>query len=80
MPSPALMTDADTQPAKRFGAPDELCRITIASTPIASIVCAVSFRLSPFSTADPDTLKFTTSAERRFAASSNDVRVRVDDS
>ena len=73
-------TDVTAELDRRFGAPDELWRITIASTPMASIVCAVSFKLSPFSTAEPETLKFTTSAESRFAASSKLDDVRVDDS
>jgi hypothetical protein len=43
-------------------------------------VSAVSFSDSPFETLDPFAVKFTTSAERRLAASSKDVRVRVESS
>ena len=40
----------------------------------------MSFSDSPFSTDEPDDLSVSVSAERRFAASSNDELVRVDDS
>jgi hypothetical protein len=60
------------------GAPDEEWRITIASAPIASRVRAVSLRLSPFVTEDPPVEKLITSAESRLAASSNEIRVRVE--
>ena len=52
----------------------------IVSTCIASMFLAVSRRLSPFDVLDPDEEKLMRSADRRLAASSNDVRVRVDDS
>ena len=41
-PSPALITEHFTDRASRCGAPDDLCRMIITSTPIASIVRAVS--------------------------------------
>ena len=60
------------------GEPLEECRITIASAPIACSVRAVSFRLSPFETLDPPALKLITSADSRLAASSKQIRVRVE--
>ena len=59
-------------------APEDECRITMASAPIACRVSAVSFRDSPFATLDPLVEKLMTSAERRFAASSKEIRVRVE--
>jgi hypothetical protein len=50
----------------------------MASAPIAWSVSAVSLRLSPFETDDPEVVKLMTSAERRFAAISNEIRVRVE--
>ncbi len=64
----------------RFGAPALPWRTTIASMPIASIVCTVSRRLSPFVTDDDPTVKVIVSADRRFAAVSNESRVRVESS
>ena len=48
--------------------------------PIASMVCTVSRRLSPFFTDDCETLKVMTSQERRLAAVSKLSRVRVESS
>ena len=79
-PSPALITDASTQLATRCGAPEDECRTTIASTPMASIVRAVSRRDSPLFTEDELTLKLIVSADSRFAAVSNESRVRVESS
>ena len=45
---------------------------------IASRFIAVSSNVSPLLTLDEATLIFTASADKRLAASSNDVRVRVD--
>ena len=39
---------------------------------------AVSFRLSPLATLEPLALKLITSADSRFAASSNEIRVLVE--
>ncbi len=79
-PSPALTTLADVQPATRCGAPAAACRTTIASMPMASIVCTVSSRLSPFFTDDVPTENVIVSAPSRLAAVSNDRRVRVESS
>ena len=54
------------------------CRMTTASAPMACSVSAVSFSDSPFDTLEPLVEKLMTSAERRFAASSNEMRVRVE--
>ncbi len=48
--------------------------------PIASIVCTVSRRLSPFCTDELPTEKLMTSHDRRFAAVSKEMRVRVESS
>ncbi len=48
--------------------------------PIASIVLTVSSRLSPFFTDDDPTVNDMVSAESRFAAVSNERRVRVESS
>jgi hypothetical protein len=79
-PSPALTTLADTQSAIWRGTPDELCRTTMASTPMASMVSTVSRSDSPLRTDDELTEKLSVSADRRLAASSNDSRVRVESS
>ena len=50
----------------------------MASAPIACSVSAVSFRLSPLETEEPLVEKLMTSADRRLAASSNEIRVRVE--
>ncbi len=76
------MTAASIQPelARRYGAPEAPCRMTTASTPMASRVCAVSFRDSPLDTEDPLAEKLMTSADRRFSAASKEMRVRVESS
>ena len=40
--------------------------------------CAVSLSVSPFETEEPDVEKLMVSAERRFSASSKEMRVRVE--
>jgi hypothetical protein len=45
---------------------------------MASRVSAVSLRLSPFATDEPPDEKLITSAERRFAAISKEILVRVE--
>lgn len=82
MPSPALTTAASNQPAfaSRCGAPEAWCRHTTASAPIACSVRAVSLRDSPLETLEPLAEKLITSAESRFAAVSNEIRVRVESS
>ena len=62
------------------GAPAAGWRITSASMPIASMVCTVSRRLSPFCTELLPTEKLMTSQDRRLAAVSNEMRVRVESS
>ena len=57
-----------------------LCRTTNAATPIALTVSMVSFKLSPLFTLDVDTLKVIVSADRRLAAVSKLIRVRVESS
>ena len=80
VPSPALITLPSTQFASRCGAPAAGWRMTTASAPIACRVSAVSLRLSPLETLEPFTVKLITSAERRFAAASKEIRVRVESS
>ena len=82
VPSPALTTLECTQPewASRCGAPEAPCRTTTASAPIASSVSAVSLSDSPLDSDDPLAEKLMTSAESRFAAASNEIRVRVESS
>ena len=79
-PSPALMMEASIQPAMRWGTPDDLCRTTMASMPIASTVRTVSSSDSPFRREDEPAENVMVSAERRLAAVSNDSRVRVESS
>ena len=74
------MTDASIQSTTRWGAPAAGWRTTIASMPMAAMVCTVSRRLSPFFTDDCATLKVMTSQERRLAAVSKLRRVRVESS
>jgi hypothetical protein len=80
VPSPALTTLPRTQLARRCGAPEAPCLITTPSAPMASRVIAVSFRLSPLDTLDPLAEKLITSADRRLAAASNEIRVLVESS
>ena len=59
MPSPALMMLARQMRASWCAAPDEAWRITIMSGDIASRLRAVSSRVSPFTTLDPETVNNT---------------------
>jgi hypothetical protein len=59
-------------------APEWWWRMTTTSGCIASSVSTVSLSDSPLLTLELDAVMFTTSAERRLPASSNDVRVRVE--
>ena len=52
----------------------------MASMPIDSMVRTVSSRLSPFFIDDDPAVKVMVSAPKRFAAVSNDNRVRVESS
>src|SRR5882757_5719470 len=45
---------------------------------MARMLLTVSISVSPLLTDDDDAAKFTTSADKRFSASSNDKRVRVE--
>ena len=78
MPSPALTTLAVVQPATSCAAPTYGVRMTIRSGRYADIVWTVSLSDSPLSTDEPDAAKLITSADSDFAASSNELRVRVD--
>ena len=80
MPSPALITGTGTCRANNSGAPDDGCRITIASAPSEVTVYPVSISDSPFSMLDADAEISAVVAPRDFAANSNETRVRVDDS
>ncbi len=79
-PSPALMTEHFTLRARRWGAPEDLWRMMMASTPMASMLRAVSRRVSPLETEEVETEKSRTSAESRWAASEKEVLVRVESS
>lgn len=79
-PSPALTIGALHIRARWWGAPAIECRITMQSGDIASRFRAVSSSVSPFVTLDVEILTLTASADKRLAAISNDVRVRVEGS
>jgi hypothetical protein len=79
-PSPALRMTLSVRRARKWGAPGELWRSTTTSTFIASTLRAVSLRLSPFVTDEPDFERLTVSAERRPAARPNESFVRVEGS
>ncbi len=79
-PSPALITDASVHWVTCTGTPADECRTTMASTPMAEMVCTVSRSDSPFLTDEDDTEKFIVSADSRRAAASNESRVRVESS
>src|SRR5262249_17709109 len=60
------------------GAPEAECRMMTQSAAIASNVLAVSIKVSPLDTLLVDEEMFTTSADNRLPAISNEVRVRVE--
>ncbi len=64
--------------ARKCGAPEAECRITMASGRMAASVFSVSTSDSPLETLDPDAVIETASAPRRLAAISKLVRVRVE--
>src|SRR5205085_890152 len=64
--------------ARNCAAPDAPCRMTTMSMRIASRFRAVSTSVSPFCTLEPVDATFTVSADNRFSANSNEIRVRVD--
>ena len=74
------MTAEVPQRATCTGTPAEPWRTTMASTPMASMVCTVSRSDSPFFTDEVPTLKVMVSADRRLAAVSKLRRVRVESS
>src|SRR5213076_783803 len=77
---PAFTIAAWHTRAKCCGAPADEWRMTMQSGAIASRLRAVSSSVSPLETLEVETLMLTVSADRRLAAISNDVRVRVDGS
>src|SRR6266852_4977399 len=79
-PSPALTIAALDARARCCGAPADEWRMTMQSGAIASRFRAVSNSVSPFETLEVETLILTASADKRLAAISNEVRVRVDGS
>src|SRR5882672_5192341 len=81
-PSPALITCTcgATWLAMRCAAPLEGCRTTNMSACIADRLSTVSSSVSPLDDEDTAMFRLITSAERRLAAISNVVRVRVDGS
>ena len=80
LPSPPLTTQARTWRSMTRGAPSWQLRTTTRSASIASSVAAVSASDSPFFVDELDAEKLMASADRRFAAISKLVRVRVDGS
>src|SRR5438874_6704053 len=72
------MIEALVSLASVWGAPEAKCRMTTQSAAIASSVFAVSISVSPLETLLVDEEMFTTSADKRFPAISNEVRVRVE--
>src|SRR5687767_1776203 len=81
-PSPALITCscALTWRAIRKGAPEDSCRTTKMSACIAERLATVSSSDSPLVADDTVMLRLITSADRRLAAISKVVRVRVEGS
>src|SRR5260370_6775138 len=79
-PSPALITCTcgATWLAIRWAAPLEECRTTNMSAYIAERLSTVSSRVSPLVEDDTAMFRLMTSADKRFAAISNVVRVRVE--
>ena len=77
-PSPALITFEGMRAPRNDAAPADQCRMTTMSIRIASRLRAVSTSVSPFETDDPTDPMFTVSADSRFSANSNEMRVRVD--
>src|SRR5258708_12539713 len=79
-PSPALITCTcgATWLAIKWAAPLEECRTTNMSAYIAERLSTVSSRVSPLVEDDTAMFRLMTSADRRLAAISNVVRVRVE--
>ncbi len=64
--------------ARKCGAPEAACRITMASGRMAASVFSVSTNDSPLETLDPAAVIDTASPPSRLAAISKLVRVRVE--
>ena len=79
-PSPALMTLAFRKREMKCGAPVALWRMMMTSALRASRFLTVSLSVSPFFSEDVSAEKLITSAVRRCAASSKEMRVRVEGS
>ena len=79
-PSPAFTTEASTLRAMKCGAPLAPWRTTMKSTIMDSMFRTVSLSVSPLTTLDMEVEKERESAERRFSASSKEIRVRVEGS
>src|SRR6266850_1946224 len=79
-PSPALITCTcgATWLAIKWAAPLEECRTTNMSAYIAERLSTVSSRVSPLVEDDTAMFRLMTTADKRFAAISNVVRVRVE--
>ena len=77
-PSPALITEASVHPATRWAVPAIGWRTTSASAPYEATTSTVSRRLSPLLRDEPPAEKAMVSADRRRAAVSKDMRVRVE--
>jgi hypothetical protein len=75
-----LITFEAMRSARKRAAPDAQCRITTMSIRMASRFRAVSTRVSPFCTEEPEAAMLTVSAESRFSANSKEMRVRVEGS
>ena len=80
VPSPALITLDSIRSARKRAAPEPGCRTTTMSMRIASRFRAVSTSVSPLETLEPSEATFTVSADIRFSANSNEMRVRVEGS
>ena len=78
VPSPAFTIGVARCRARKCGAPDAPCRITIACGRIATSVFSVSTSDSPFDTLEPEAVIDSVSAPRCRAAISKLDRVRVD--
>jgi len=78
VPSPALMTAHLRLRARKWGAPEAWCRMTMASGAIASRFLQVSRSVSPLAADEVAAAKEIESAVRRRSAISKEKRVRVE--
>src|SRR5258706_16237043 len=74
------MTEHLIERARRWAAPAAAWRMTTMSTPMASMLRAVSMRVSPLLVLLVFSEKSMMSAERRWAARAKEMRVRVESS